>query len=95
MLVIITKIQLYYMLKFIEDFVEKNKSNLILLVASNTTSFKIGFNEVAVSIVIPPEIIDLLERAIGRRNANNYGLTGKYMEPEEALSIHLVVLRLT
>jgi len=52
--------------------------------------FKIGLNEVAVHIIMPPGIIELLTNAVGRRNAEVCGLTGKLMSPEEAHSIGLV-----
>eukprot|EP01118_Nematostelium_gracile_P000826 TRINITY_DN10829_c0_g1_i1.p1 TRINITY_DN10829_c0_g1~~TRINITY_DN10829_c0_g1_i1.p1 ORF type:complete len:280 (-),score=80.31 TRINITY_DN10829_c0_g1_i1:29-868(-) len=52
--------------------------------------YKMGLNEVAVSLVMPSGIISMFERAVGPRNAELYGLTGRLMGPDEALKINLV-----
>lgn len=53
-------------------------------------SFKIGFNEVQVGIVLPPIFQRAIARLVGRRQAIRIGMAGLMIEAAEARAIDLV-----
>jgi Delta3-Delta2-enoyl-CoA isomerase len=52
--------------------------------------YKIGLNEVLVGIPLPPVILGGLRRLVGSRRAENLGVTGSLLSPNEALAAGLV-----
>ena len=52
--------------------------------------FSIGFNEVRIGIPIPEIVASLVRRAVGTRRAEDLCVTGRLLDPAEALSIGLV-----
>ena len=53
-------------------------------------NYKIGLNEVAVGLILPGAIGKVFQYILGSRNAEIYGLTGKLVNPEEALKVGLI-----
>jgi Delta3-Delta2-enoyl-CoA isomerase len=52
--------------------------------------FKIGLNEVAVGLTLPPVILSALQRLVGFRQAERLAVGGLLLSPEEALANGLV-----
>ena len=52
--------------------------------------FKLGLNEVAVGIPLPPVILGGLRRLVGARQAERLGVSGVLLSPEQALAVGLV-----
>jgi enoyl-CoA hydratase/carnithine racemase len=52
--------------------------------------FKLGLNEVAVGIPLPPVILGGLRRLVGARQAERLGVSGALLSPEQALAVGLV-----
>ena len=52
--------------------------------------FKIGLNEVQVGIPLPPVILGGLRRLVGARRAEQLGVSGALISPQEALAVGLV-----
>ena len=53
-------------------------------------NYKIGLNEVAVGLILPGAIGAVYQYILGTRNAEIFGLTGKLVNPEEALKVGLI-----
>ena len=53
-------------------------------------NFKIGLNEVPVGIVVPMPVYKLYAQWVGNRNAYQFLIQGKLLNPEEALACGLV-----
>ena len=52
--------------------------------------FRLGLNEVAVGIPLPPVILGGLRRLVGARAAERLGVSGALISPEQALAVGLV-----
>ena len=53
-------------------------------------NYKIGLNEVAVGLILPGAIGAVYQYILGTRNAEIFGLTGKLVNPDKALTVGLI-----